>query len=659
MSYQVLARKWRPRNFPEMVGQMHVRQALTNALENQRLHHAYLFTGTRGVGKTTIARIFSKSLNCESKGITAYPCGECAACQEIDGGRFIDLIEVDAASRTKVEDTREILENVQYAPTRGRFKVYLIDEVHMLSTSSFNALLKTLEEPPEHVKFLLATTDPQRLPPTILSRCLQFNLKRIPLEQIDSHLSYVLQQEQIGFEPPALQLLAQAADGSLRDALSLLDQAIAYGGGGLSLTDVSTMLGTLDQNVVLNLLNALAAQNATGLLQQVAQLAEQNPDFSTVLADMLSLLQKIALTQAVPDSLDMQQNHAAEIQALARQLNPEDTQLFYQIALLGRRDLPLSPEPRGGFEMILLRILAFRPLKAGQQIKSEQPQQIATAPDEHKPPVQNQAPVAQEYQQSVPHQAPVAQEYQQAAPHQAPVAQEYQQPIQHQTPVAQEYQQPIQHQAPVAQEYQQAVPHQTPVAQEYQQAAPHQAPVAQEYQQAVPHQAPVAQEYQQPVQNQAPVAQEYQQADYYAQPQTIPNYSQPSSEWGQFVATLPMGMLRQLAENCILRTKENNTWHLGLSSSHKTLNRPKAKADLELALQRQHGEHLKLHIQIERDDVYTPAQEQKQIKETQQQYAESQAQQDPFVQTLQEQCDAQIQSVTPIVGDDNTSQQEN
>lgn len=323
MSYLVLARKWRPRNFPEMVGQMHVRQALTNALENQRLHHAYLFTGTRGVGKTTIARIFSKSLNCESKGITAYPCGECAACQEIDNGRFVDLIEVDAASRTKVEDTREILENVQYAPTRGRFKVYLIDEVHMLSTSSFNALLKTLEEPPEHVKFLLATTDPQRLPPTILSRCLQFNLKRIPLEQIDSHLTYILQQEQIEFEPPALQLLAQAADGSLRDALSLLDQAIAYGGGRLSLIDVSAMLGTLDQNIVLSLIQALAAQNASELLHQVAQLAEQNPDFTTVLADMLSLLQKIALTQAVPETLDKQQSHAAEIQALAQQLSPK------------------------------------------------------------------------------------------------------------------------------------------------------------------------------------------------------------------------------------------------------------------------------------------------------------------------------------------------
>jgi DNA polymerase-3 subunit gamma/tau len=574
-----------------MVGQMHVRQALTNALENQRLHHAYLFTGTRGVGKTTIARIFSKSLNCESKGVTAYPCGECAACQEIDGGRFVDLIEVDAASRTRVEDTREILENVQYAPTRGRFKVYLIDEVHMLSTSSFNALLKTLEEPPPHIKFLLATTDPQRLPATILSRCLQFNLKRIPLEQIDSHLTYILQQEQIEFEPPALQLLAQAADGSLRDALSLLDQAIAYGGGRLSQNDVSTMLGTLDQNVVLNLLNNLAAQNAAALLQQVANLAEQNPDFSIVLADMLSFLQKIALAQAVPEALDMQQNHVNEIKVLAQQLTPEDVQLFYQIALLGRRDLPLSPEPRGGFEMILLRMLAFRPLKAGQQIKAPEPQTTQATPPSVEQATQVQTPV-------------------------------HQQPVANQTPV---HQQPVASQTP---EYQQPVANQTPV---------HQQPVANQ-----------TSEYQQPVANQTPVT------DY---EQTMANYSPSTDEWSQFVTTLPMGMVRQLAENCALRKKENDTWFLGLSSSHKTLNRPKAKTDLELALQRQYGEHVKLHIKIERDDVHTPAQEQKQIRESQQEYAKSQAEQDPFVQTLQQQCDAQIQSVTPMVGDENASQQ--
>ena len=375
MAYQVLARKWRPRNFPEMVGQAHVLRALTNALENNRLHHAYLFTGTRGVGKTTIARILAKSLNCDT-GITAYPCGQCSACREIDEGRFVDLIEVDAASRTKVEDTRDLLDNVQYAPTRGRYKVYLIDEVHMLSTHSFNALLKTLEEPPPHVKFLLATTDPQKLPPTILSRCLQFNLKRLPLEQITQHLTKIIEEEDINYELPALRLLAQAADGSLRDALSLLDQAIAFGAGKLSSDDVSSMLGTLDQNRVLELVNLLAANDADGLLAQIAQLAAQNPDFFILLGDILSFMQRIALAQFVPATVDANQPDSEAILQLSQTLSPEDVQLFYQIGLLGRRDLPLAPEPRGGFEMVLLRMLAFRPATTG--IQPQPPQNLST-----------------------------------------------------------------------------------------------------------------------------------------------------------------------------------------------------------------------------------------------------------------------------------------
>lgn len=360
MAYQVLARKWRPHNFPEMVGQSHVLRALTNALENNRLHHAYLFTGTRGVGKTTIARILAKSLNCD-KGVTAYPCGQCHACREIDEGRFVDLIEVDAASSTKVEDTRELLENVQYAPTRGRYKVYLIDEVHMLSNHSFNALLKTLEEPPPHVKFLLATTDPQKLPLTILSRCLQFNLKRLPPDHISQHLAKILTAEQIDSEPAALRLLTQAADGSLRDALSLLDQAIAYCGGRLSTAEVNNMLGTLDHEVISGLVQTLATNDAPGLLQQIAQLAESNPDFFSVLGEVLSLLQKIALTQVVPNTLDPHEESATAILQLAKQLSPEEVQLFYQIGLIGRRDLPLAPDSRGGFEMVMLRMLAFRP----------------------------------------------------------------------------------------------------------------------------------------------------------------------------------------------------------------------------------------------------------------------------------------------------------
>ena len=361
MSYQVLARKWRPRTFHELAGQEHVVRALTNALDQQRLHHAFLFTGTRGVGKTTIARIFAKSLNCET-GISSTPCGECSACREIDAGRFVDLIEVDAASRTGVDDTRELLENVQYAPSRGRFKVYLIDEVHMFSRNSFNALLKTLEEPPPHVKFLLATTDPQKLPVTVLSRCLQFNLKRLPTPLIAGYLNQVLEREGVTGEEAAVRLLARAGDGSMRDALSLLDQAIAFGGGRVDTVTVSAMLGSIDRRRVVGLLEALTANDAPLLLQRVAELDELSPDYAAVLAELLALLQQVALVQVVPDAApDDGAADPEQLCQLAGQLAPEDVQLFYQIALLGRRDLPLNPDLRGGFEMVLLRMLCFRP----------------------------------------------------------------------------------------------------------------------------------------------------------------------------------------------------------------------------------------------------------------------------------------------------------
>jgi len=362
MSYQVLARKWRPRTFQELVGQEHVVRALVNALDNDRLHHAFLFTGTRGVGKTTIARILAKALNCE-QGVSSTPCGVCAACREIDEGRFVDLIEVDAASRTGVDDTRELLENVPYAPARGRYKVYLIDEVHMFSRSSFNALLKTLEEPPPHIKFLLATTDPQKLPVTVLSRCLQFNLRRLSPALISQHLDAVLEREAIAREPAALTLLAQAGDGSVRDALSLLDQAIAFGGGRVALEDVRNMLGAIDHRHVVELLEALAAGDPGAVLQRVADMDRAAPDYQAVLADLISLLQRIALAQVVPGAAgDSGLADPETVQRLASALTPEETQLFYQIALIGRRDLPLSPEPRGGFEMILLRMLCFRPV---------------------------------------------------------------------------------------------------------------------------------------------------------------------------------------------------------------------------------------------------------------------------------------------------------
>ena len=360
MSYQVLARKWRPRDFTELVGQDHVQRALVNALDNDRLHHAYLFTGTRGVGKTTIARILAKSLNCET-GVSSRPCGKCSACEEINEGRFVDLIEVDAASRTKVEDTRELLENVQYAPTRGRYKVYLIDEVHMLSTHSFNALLKTLEEPPPHVKFLLATTDPQKLPVTILSRCLQFNLKSLTVAQISGQIETILKQEKIDYEAAAVRQIAFAACGSMRDALSLLDQAIAFGNGSLREDEVRAMLGTIDRDVIYRLLQALSQGDAALLMEEIGKADTFVPDYAALLADVVSVLQRVAIAQSLPDAIDDSYGDREAVLALAAAMSAEDIQLYYQIALLGRRDLPLSPEPRGGFEMVMLRMLAFRP----------------------------------------------------------------------------------------------------------------------------------------------------------------------------------------------------------------------------------------------------------------------------------------------------------
>ncbi|MGO9635227.1 MAG: DNA polymerase III subunit gamma/tau [Steroidobacteraceae bacterium] len=361
MSYIVLARKWRPKRFAEMVGQDHVVRALSNALDSGKVHHAFLFTGTRGVGKTTVARILAKSLNCET-GVGSNPCGVCAACREIDEGRFVDLIEVDAASRTKVDDTRELLDNVQYAPTRGRYKVYLVDEVHMLSNHSFNALLKTLEEPPPHVKFLLATTDPQKLPVTVLSRCLQFSLKRLSAVLIGERLKFIAAAESLSYEAPALALLARAADGSMRDALSLLDQLIAFGGGVLNEANARAMLGTIDRGHVSRIVDALSRGDGPGLLAQARELDRDAPDYDRALVDLAALLQRISIAQVVPEAADQDEEFdAPTLSRLGAAMPPEDLQLYYQIALAGRRDLPMAPEPRLGFEMTLLRMLAFRP----------------------------------------------------------------------------------------------------------------------------------------------------------------------------------------------------------------------------------------------------------------------------------------------------------
>ncbi|NOH91257.1 DNA polymerase III subunit gamma/tau [Vibrio sp. AIC-3] len=424
MSYLALARKWRPTKFKEVVGQAHVLTALENALSQNRLHHAYLFSGTRGVGKTTIGRLFAKGLNCET-GITSTPCGECATCKEIDEGRFVDLLEIDAASRTKVEDTRELLDNVQYKPARGRFKVYLIDEVHMLSRHSFNALLKTLEEPPEYVKFLLATTDPQKLPVTILSRCLQFHLKPISVDNIHEQLDHILEQEDVTSESRALGMIAHAADGSMRDALSLTDQAIALGNGNVVTDTVAHMLGTLDTDQAIHLLEAISSKQPQQAMACIQSLAENGVEWDGLLNQLAAQLHRLAMFQALPSTLDKAQPDAEKLELLSKALSPQDIQLYYQIVLKGREDLPLSPTARVGIEMVVLRMLAFRPAE----------QAVATAiSTQSASPAPVPAAQAQNVAQSVSQPAPMAAPRQPQMQQQAPQQQAMQQPPVQQTP---------------------------------------------------------------------------------------------------------------------------------------------------------------------------------------------------------------------------------
>ncbi|CAK2613973.1 DNA polymerase III subunit tau [Vibrio crassostreae] len=426
MSYLALARKWRPTKFKEVVGQAHVLTALENALSQNRLHHAYLFSGTRGVGKTTIGRLFAKGLNCEA-GITSTPCGECATCKEIDEGRFVDLLEIDAASRTKVDDTRELLDNVQYKPARGRFKVYLIDEVHMLSRHSFNALLKTLEEPPEYVKFLLATTDPQKLPVTILSRCLQFHLKPISVDNIHEQLDHILEQENVTSEPRALGMIAHAADGSMRDALSLSDQAIALGNGNVVTDTVAHMLGTLDTDQAIHLLEAISSKQPQQAMACIQALAENGVEWDGLLSQLATQLHRLAMYQALPSTLDKAQPDAEKLELLSKALSPQDIQLYYQIVLKGREDLPLSPTARVGIEMVVLRMLAFRPVEqAVATVISTQSTSPAPAPA-----AQSQVQsVAQPVSQPAPTPRQPAQVQQPVPMQQAPQQQAIQQPVQ-------------------------------------------------------------------------------------------------------------------------------------------------------------------------------------------------------------------------------------
>jgi DNA polymerase III subunit gamma/tau len=363
MSYQVLARKYRPRSFDTLVGQAHVVQALKNALDQKRLHHAYLFTGTRGVGKTTLARILAKALNCEN-GISSSPCGTCSACTEIDQGRYVDLIEVDAASNTQVDNMRDLLDNAQYAPTQGQFKIYIIDEVHMLSKSAFNAMLKTLEEPPEHVKFILATTDPQKVPVTVLSRCLQFNLKQMPSASISEYMEKILKEEAINYEINAIYLIAKAANGSMRDALSILDQGIAYCGGTIEEATIKKMLGAIDQSYLFNLIQAVIDQDGQKVIEIAKHMDERNLSFEATLNDLANLIQLISVTQAIPESLEVSYLDRDQVIALSKKISAEQLQLLYQITILGRRDLYLAPDEYAGFTMTLLRMLSFAPQDA-------------------------------------------------------------------------------------------------------------------------------------------------------------------------------------------------------------------------------------------------------------------------------------------------------
>jgi DNA polymerase-3 subunit gamma/tau len=674
MSYQVLARKWRPRSFREMVGQAHVLKALINALDNQRLHHAYLFTGTRGVGKTTIARIIAKCLNCET-GITSTPCGTCSVCREIDEGRFVDLIEIDAASRTKVEDTRELLDNVQYAPSRGRFKVYLIDEVHMLSSHSFNALLKTLEEPPPHVKFILATTDPQKLPATILSRCLQFSLKNMTPERVVEHLTQVLAAENVPFEVDALWLLGRAADGSMRDAMSLADQAIAFGEGKVLAADVRAMLGTLDHGQVYGVLHALIEGDARALLEAVRQLAEQGPDWNGVLAEMLNVLHRVAIAQALPEAVDNGQGDRQRVLDLAQALAAEDVQFYYQMGLIGRRDLPLAPDPRGGFEMVLLRMLAFRPADAdgapGTPLKNPGISR-ATADSTTDPapgaavasPVAQAAPGAAVAPPKVEVPAPA-----EAAP--APAAVLGAPGLAPEAPVVAErisppWEQPEPVEAAVAQERPATPPPALAVA-------PGESPPIHSAEAAAPVDHPAASEAQvldveaDDDDDEPPPADAYYQVDgeafdylesLGAEPaddsatnaQSLAEVRPASglaAEWLELFPRLGLtGLTGSIGANCSLVAVTGDVWRLHLEPTQSALFNASQQRRLNDALNQYLGRSLKLEVEISRPEQETPAQMAARQHAERQRLAEAAIRSDPLVQQMIQQFAAVIRDGT-------------
>ncbi|MDH4820738.1 DNA polymerase III subunit gamma/tau [Pseudomonas aeruginosa] len=671
MSYQVLARKWRPRSFREMVGQTHVLKALINALDNQRLHHAYLFTGTRGVGKTTIARILAKCLNCET-GVSSTPCGECSVCREIDEGRFVDLIEVDAASRTKVEDTRELLDNVQYSPTRGRYKVYLIDEVHMLSSHSFNALLKTLEEPPPHVKFLLATTDPQKLPVTILSRCLQFSLKNMPPERVVEHLTHVLGAENVPFEDDALWLLGRAADGSMRDAMSLTDQAIAFGEGKVLAADVRAMLGTLDHGQVYGVLQALLEGDARALLEAVRHLAEQGPDWGGVLAEILNVLHRVAIAQALPEAIDNGQGDRERVLALAQALPAEDVQFYYQMGLIGRRDLPLAPDPRSGFEMVLLRMLAFRPADAdgaprtplkdlGISKATTDPANSPVAGAASPAPVATVAPAPVV---AAPVEAPAAPPAAPSAPPVAVEARVTEAVVEEPAAAAEVVDLPWEEPAPsLAAEPE---PEPEPLAVE----APSIPPaveveaVVETVLEALPAALPVAPDEQDEQDDEPPPADDYYEVDMdtlaYLDAAPEPDVvvveeplpaAKPATglaaEWLELFPRLGLGGLTaSIGANCTLVAADGDHWHLHLDPGQSALFNATQQRRLNDALNQHLGRTLKLEVTLQKPEQETPAQAAARRRAERQRAAEASIDADPLVRQLREQFAAVVRDGT-------------
>ncbi|EPZ6107513.1 DNA polymerase III subunit gamma/tau [Pseudomonas aeruginosa] len=673
MSYQVLARKWRPRSFREMVGQTHVLKALINALDNQRLHHAYLFTGTRGVGKTTIARILAKCLNCET-GVSSTPCGECSVCREIDEGRFVDLIEVDAASRTKVEDTRELLDNVQYSPTRGRYKVYLIDEVHMLSSHSFNALLKTLEEPPPHVKFLLATTDPQKLPVTILSRCLQFSLKNMPPERVVEHLTHVLGAENVPFEDDALWLLGRAADGSMRDAMSLTDQAIAFGEGKVLAADVRAMLGTLDHGQVYGVLQALLEGDARALLEAVRHLAEQGPDWGGVLAEILNVLHRVAIAQALPEAIDNGQGDRERVLALAQALPAEDVQFYYQMGLIGRRDLPLAPDPRSGFEMVLLRMLAFRPADAdgaprtplkdlGISKATTDPANSPVAGAASPAPVATVAPAPVV---AAPVEAPAAPPAAPSAPPVAVEARVTEAVVEEPAAAAEVVDLPWEEPAPSLAAEPEPEPEPEPLAVEAPSVPPAVAveAVVETVLEALPAALPVAPDEQDEQDDEPPPADDYYEVDMdtlaYLDAAPEPDVvvveeplpaAKPATglaaEWLELFPRLGLGGLTaSIGANCTLVAADDDHWHLHLDPGQSALFNATQQRRLNDALNQHLGRTLKLEVTLQKPEQETPAQAAARRRAERQRAAEASIDADPLVRQLREQFAAVVRDGT-------------